>query len=271
MLQASGFSILREVAAIGYHHELYEAVGAGTAYGKMLSALWRESPVPDLADGERLATMASLLHVDATGRPLVAELVESSPLPPAEWLRRYLDAYLVPLLHSFYAHDLVFMPHGENLILVLRDHVVTRVIMKDIGEEIAVLDPAAALPPGVERIRADVPDELRLLSIVTDVFDCVFRFLSALLDEAGLVSCRDFWRVVADCVGDYQTQHPELAERFSRVRPVRRRLRPVLPQPAAAARQPADGRPGRPRERTRPGRTTAEPARRAPGPDRGAD
>ena len=215
VLQASGFSILREVAAIGYHHELYEAVGAGTAYGKMLSALWRESPVPGLADGERLATMASLLHVDPAGRPLVAELVEASPLPPTEWLRRYLDAYLVPLLHSFYAHDLVFMPHGENLILVLRDHVVTRVIMKDIGEEIAVLDPDVVLPPGVERIRADVPHVLRLLSIVTDVFDCVFRFLSALLDEAGLVSCREFWRVVADCVGDYQAQHPELAERFA--------------------------------------------------------
>ncbi len=215
VLQESGFSILREVAAIGYHHELYEAVGAGTPYAKMLSALWRESPVPGLVDGERLATMASLLHVDATGRPLVAELVEASPLPPRAWLRRYLDAYLVPLLHSFYAHDLVFMPHGENLILVLRDHVVTRVIMKDVGEEIAVLDPGAALPPGVERVRADVPPELHVLSIVTDVFDCVLRFLSGLLDEAGLVSAADFWGVVADCVGDYQAQHPELAERFA--------------------------------------------------------
>ena len=33
---------------------------------------------------------------------------------------RYLDAYLAPLLHCFYAHDLAFMPHGENVILVLR-------------------------------------------------------------------------------------------------------------------------------------------------------
>ena len=40
---------------------------------------------------------------------------------PEEWLRRYLDAYLRPLLHCFYAYDLVFMPHGENVILVLRD------------------------------------------------------------------------------------------------------------------------------------------------------
>ena len=37
----------------------------------MVAALWRESPVPRLAPGERLATMASLLHRDADGRALV--------------------------------------------------------------------------------------------------------------------------------------------------------------------------------------------------------
>ena len=67
--------------------------------------------------------MASLLHVDAEGKPLVAALIERSGLAPAEWLRRYFEAYLVPLLHCFYAYDLAFMPHGENVILVLEDGV----------------------------------------------------------------------------------------------------------------------------------------------------
>ena len=42
--------------------------GVSSPHQKMLAALWRESPVPRLADGERLATMASLLHRDAAGR-----------------------------------------------------------------------------------------------------------------------------------------------------------------------------------------------------------
>ena len=125
----------------------------------MLAALWRESPVPGLAPGRRLATMAALLHVHRDGRSLAAALVHGSGLDAQAWLRRYLDAYLVPLLHSFYAHRLAFMPHGENVILVLHDDAVERVIFKDIAEEIVLMDPDADLPPPVQRIRAAIPED----------------------------------------------------------------------------------------------------------------
>ena len=82
---------------MGYHNGYYEAASAkGSPYRKMLSALWRESPLPLLGPGQQLATMASLLHVDADGLPLVSALIERSGLDAPEWLRRYLDAYLVP-------------------------------------------------------------------------------------------------------------------------------------------------------------------------------
>ncbi|WP_422386724.1 IucA/IucC family protein [Kribbella antiqua] len=182
----------------------------------MLSALWRESPVPALEPGERLATMASLLHVDRHGASLAAALIRASGLAPADWFRAYIDVYLIPLLHSFYAYELVFMPHGENLILVLRNSVPTRVIMKDIAEEIAVLSPATPLPPDAERVRAEVPDDEKLLSIFTDVFDCIFRFLSPLLDREGLLAPAEFWSVVASAVRDYQAATPELASAFAK-------------------------------------------------------
>jgi siderophore synthetase component len=178
--------------------------------------LWRESPVPGLEPGERLATMACLLHVDRHGASLAAALIRASGLEPAAWLRAYADAYLIPLVHSFYAYELVFMPHGENLILVLRDAVPTRVIMKDIAEEIAVMDPATPLPAEAERVRAEVPEDEKLLSIFTDIFDCIFRFLSPLLDREGLLTPSEFWTVVASAVRDYQAATPELAEAFAK-------------------------------------------------------
>jgi len=91
---------------------------------------------------------------------------------------------------------------------------VRRVLFKDIAEEIAVLDPGTPLPPRAERIRAEVPDELRVLSIFTDVFDCFLRFLAAILDEQGALREADFWSVVADCVNGYQQANPHLAGRF---------------------------------------------------------
>ncbi|MFI0719978.1 IucA/IucC family protein [Streptomyces sp. NPDC021224] len=246
-LRAARFSIIRERAAVGYHHRGYEAATAyGSPYRMMLAALWRESPVPGLAPGETPATMAALLHTDehptgeqptgehpddgthdGTGdgtRPhrtdsFAAALVERSGLPPARWLRGYLDAYLVPVLHSLYAYGLAYMPHGENVILVLGADggTVERVVFKDIAEEIMVMDRDLPLPPAAERIRAaNVPDEELVLAVFTDVFDCFLRFLSAILHTRGVLDETAFWRTVAACVTDYQRAHPHLAGRFAR-------------------------------------------------------
>ncbi|MCQ9183066.1 IucA/IucC family siderophore biosynthesis protein [Streptomyces sp. IBSBF 2953] len=215
VLRSTGLSIIRERAAVGYRHLEYEAAtDRYSPYRKMLAALWRESPVPALREGESLATMASLIHVDHEGRSVAGALIERSGLAPAEWLRAYLQAYYTPLLHSFYAYDLVFMPHGENTILVLKDGVVQRAVYKDIAEEIAVMDPDAVLPPEVRRIRVDVPEDKRLLSIFTDVFDCFFRFLAADLACEGVLEEEGFWRTVAEVTRAYQEANPELADRF---------------------------------------------------------
>ncbi|MEU9649053.1 IucA/IucC family siderophore biosynthesis protein [Streptomyces sp. NPDC048110] len=217
VLKETGLSIIRERAAVGYRHLEYEkATDRYSPYRKMLAALWRESPVPSLQEGETLATMASLVHVDHEGASFAGALIERSGLAPTEWLRHYLRAYYVPLLHSFYAYDLVYMPHGENVILVLADGMVRRAIYKDIAEEIAVMDPDAVLPPEVSRIAVDVPDDKKLLSIFTDVFDCFFRFLAANLAEEGIVAEDAFWRTVAEVTREYQESVPELAGKFER-------------------------------------------------------
>ncbi|QJT01897.1 IucA/IucC family siderophore biosynthesis protein [Streptomyces asoensis] len=215
VLRSTGLSIIRERAAVGYRHLEYEAAtDRYSPYRKMLAALWRESPVPTLRDGESLATMASLVHVDHEGSSVAGVLIEQSGLTPTEWLRGYLQAYYTPLLHSFYAYDLVFMPHGENTILVLKDGAVQRAIYKDIAEEIAVMDPDAVLPPEVRRIRVEVPEDKKLLSIFTDVFDCFFRFLAAGLATEGILEEDDFWRTVAEVTRAYQEANPELADKF---------------------------------------------------------
>jgi siderophore synthetase component len=61
-----------------------------------------------------------------------------------------------------------------------------------------------------------VPEELRALSVFTDVFDCFLRFLGAILHSAGVLDETAFWRTVAECTTAYQDAHPELAPAFAR-------------------------------------------------------
>ena len=66
----------------------------------------------------------------------------------------------------------------------------------------------------LERLRVDVPEDRKLLSIFTDVFDCFFRFLAANLAAEGILEEDDFWRTVAEVTRDYQRSVPGLADKF---------------------------------------------------------
>lgn len=205
-------ALLREIAAVGYRNPQFEtATDTSAPQRKMLAALWRESPINMLGPGEKLATMASLLHVDASGKSFAGALIRSSELHPADWLTSYLDAYLVPLVHCLSAYDLVFMPHGENVILILENGAVKKVLLKDLGEEIAVLSDRVELPEEIRRVRTGGDP---VLSVFTDVFDSFFRFLAPLLDSEGLLPEQEFWAIVAARLLNYRAKHPDFAQKF---------------------------------------------------------
>lgn len=216
-LQKKGFTLLKEIATVGYTNGyIEEAIKVDSPYKKMLSTLWRESPMDKIAPGERIMTMASLLHIDTKGTSLLSELIKDSPLDTKEWLNSYLQCYLSPLLHCFYYHDMRFMPHGENLILVFRDNVPVRAIMKDIGEEVAVVNQQKELPEIVKRIIIPVPEDLKILSIFTQIFDSFFRYLNHVLVEHINLPEEDFWSLVAECITEYQSEYPELEDKFKK-------------------------------------------------------
>ena len=214
-LQENGFSILREIAAIGYRNPNYEnELVSDNPYKKMLAGLWRESPVNKIDKNQRLMTMASLLHIDTRGEALLVALIESSHLDTKQWLAAYLNTYLTPLLHCYFKYSLVYMPHGENVILVLENNVPVRIFMKDIGEEICLLNSDLQLPDAVSRISVNVPKEHEVLSFFTDIFDGFFRYLSALLFECDGFPPEEFWKIVATCIRNYQDAHPEYIDKY---------------------------------------------------------
>lgn len=215
-LQQKGFTLLGEVATLGYRNFLYEPLGRSIPHNKMLSTLWRESPIPKLSKNQKIMTMAALLHVDQSGNSFVRELIKESGISAKLWIKSYLDAYLSPLLHCFYQHEMVFMPHGENLILVLENHIPVKAIMKDITEEVMVFNGEIPLPEKVKRIHIDMKEPLKILCIFNDVFQFYFRFLSAILSESKTLSEEDFWSCVADCIIQYQEEQPHLKKQFEK-------------------------------------------------------
>lgn len=215
-LNTTGFTMLGEVATVGFENTYYSSLGKSNAHNKMLSALWRESPLSKINDNQKLLTMAALLHKDKSGKSLLVALITASAVSPEEWLAHYLYAYLSPLLHCFYKYELVFMPHGENVIMVIEEGLPVHILMKDITEEVIVFNTDLELPDAVKRLCVKTDDKMKVLSLFTDVFDSFFRFMAAILEEHLEFSENIFWKLVAECIKYYQEKHPEFKDKYNR-------------------------------------------------------
>lgn len=221
-LRASGMVVLGEVASATVRGHVFDDIpDAPYRYHELLGALWREPVRRSLRPGERARTMASLLHVGADGRALVAELVARSGLDPEEWLDRLFHALLPPLLHWLYRYGVAFCPHGENTVLVFDgQEVPVRIAIKDLAEDVNLLpEPLpeqGRLPPAVDAVLLRWgPHDLRH-SILSAVLAGHLRFLARLVDAQLGVPERRFWRLVRGVVDEHHRAVPELAARVAR-------------------------------------------------------
>jgi siderophore synthetase component len=216
-LQATGLGLLTEVASVVVRHEAYEALpDAPYRYGELLGAVWRTPVSALLREGERARSMASLLHVDRSGRSLLGELVERSGLPPRAWLERLYDALLPGLLHCLVHHGVAFCPHGENTVLVFVDDVPVRALVKDFAEDVTLLPGRdyPGLSPRADAVLVRWPASEMAHSILSAVLAGHVRFLAPLAEDHLGVPEAQVWDVVRDALLRWRALHPEHTEAF---------------------------------------------------------
>ncbi len=218
-LQSLGLVLLGEVATVSYTHPYYHSIiDPPYQYREFLGVLWRESAEKYLQPGERIITMASLLYVDDDGNSLAGELAKRSGLTLEAWLQAYLHVYLKPLLQIYYQHSLCVTPHGENIMLVLKNDVPVRIIIKDFVDDIVLTEEAKEKLPKdlAEGMIASSNRENIPLFILLGVFDAFFRYLSNVLHTYAGYNESDFWQQVYDVIVEYQSAHPALKHKFEK-------------------------------------------------------
>lgn len=219
-LKNMGVVLLGEVVSVSYKHPGYsKIVNPPYQYNEFLGAMWRESPVNFLKPGENLMTMAALLYVDDQGKSLVQELIEKSALSTEQWLKAYMTAYLKPVLQIYYQHSLCIDPHGQNVILILKDYVPTRIALQDFVGDILINEEGKKKLPQEfidNMFNASPNPENAPLVILIAVFDAFFRYLSDVLITTADYSEVSFWNCVYDIITEYQEEHPELQDMFKK-------------------------------------------------------
>ncbi|SFL69665.1 Siderophore synthetase component [Gracilibacillus orientalis] len=208
-----------EVASINYDHPYYKKLqGAPYQYLEMLGVIWRQSIYSFLDEGESAITLASLLYVDHNEKPFVSSLIERSGLTAEEWIDRLFQVMLPPLLHYLFKYGVVFSPHGQNTVLVLKGHTPHRLAIKDFVDDVNVSDEPLpelkSLPEELKPVLRSEPAEGLCQFIFTGLFVCHLRYLSDILDVYYYYDEEKFWSQLRQSIVDYQKRFPEFQERF---------------------------------------------------------
>jgi siderophore synthetase component len=199
---------------------LARADGYGT-----LACIWRESLHPRLDPGEQAVPFNGLTARERDGTPLVDGWVRALGL--AAWVARVVEISAVPLLHLLCRHGIALEAHAQNMVLLHRDGVPTRVALKDFHDGVRFARSQLAAPELCPQL-APTPahHQNRNSFLETDDLDLVADFLldafffinigelGIFLADAYDLAERDFWAIVSDVVAAYQRRFPELADRF---------------------------------------------------------
>lgn len=211
--------LLGEVATMNVDHPVFSEVdGVPYQYQELLGAVWRESIHKELGTGEHAITLAALLHVDHEDTPFVSKLIEKSGLTAEEWVKRLMHALLPPLVHFMYQYGTVFSPHGQNTVLVLKDSIPERTIMKDFVDDVNISDrplpELGALSDNLKAVlRTEAPEGLTQF-ILTGLFICHFRYLADILEDYEGLPESGFWQMAREEILAYQERFPHLSDRF---------------------------------------------------------
>ncbi|EME1741633.1 aerobactin synthase IucC [Cronobacter sakazakii] len=219
-LLALGAQILGEPAAGYVTHTGYAALKtAPYRYQEMFGVIWRENPSCWLRPSEQAVLMAALMETDNAGRPLIDAWIARSGLSAEAWLAQLFRVVVIPFYHLLCRYGVALIAHGQNVTLVMKDHVPQRILLKDFQGDMRLVDETfpemESLPEPVKAVTARLSADYIIHDLQTGHFVTVLRFVSRLTEQCG-VSENRFYRLLADVLQDYMAAHPEMAARFAR-------------------------------------------------------
>ena len=220
-LKQSGVAFLGEVATLTIHQPCFDQIeGAPYQFKELFGCLWRESVDPVIGTGEQALSQAALLHRDINGQSILAVLIQASGLSPLQWLKRFAEVSVTPLLICLYKYGLAFSPHGENTMLIHANGVPQKMVLKDFIDDINLVDedfPELASLPIEGQILLRHPAHELSHFIFTGLFMVHYRYIcNVFLQDYPEHSEVEFWQTISLVIDTFHQAHPELAERIEK-------------------------------------------------------
>ncbi|WP_299773723.1 IucA/IucC family siderophore biosynthesis protein [uncultured Tateyamaria sp.] len=212
--------VLRE--ALGHwaaHPTLSDCPDAPYRHHEMLGAIWRENADAKTSPNQKAVLAAALFHQGACGTPLAQAYANAAGLSIAVWLEALFKVTVVPLWHMLCRYGVGFIAHGQNITVILENHIPVGMALKDFQGDLDLVDQdfpeMEGLDPEIRALLPRKPPAYIIHDIQTAHFVTVLRFLSMALARTAQIEESRFYDILGDVLLDYKTSHLELAERHN--------------------------------------------------------
>ncbi|MEJ6393131.1 IucA/IucC family protein [Gymnodinialimonas sp. 2305UL16-5] len=210
--------ILRE--ALGHwvaHPILSDCPDAPYRHHEMLGAIWRENACAKAGPQRQAVMAAALFHHGLCGTPLAQAYAEAAGVGIEHWLEALFKVTVVPLWHMLCSYGVGFIAHGQNITIILDNHMPVAMALKDFQGDLDLVDQdfpeMSGLDPAIRDLLPRKPPAYIIHDIQTAHFVTVLRFLSASLARAGQIDEGQFYGILQNVLIQYKNAHPALSER----------------------------------------------------------
>ncbi|MFC4766595.1 IucA/IucC family protein [Effusibacillus consociatus] len=220
--------LLGEVAGISYDRPARSDLVQPSIYG-VLGCIWRESLHSYLEKDEEAVPFNGLCSVDLDGRPFIEPWVREAGLE--NWLKKLFEVSILPIVHLLYAHGIALESHAQNMVLIHKKGIPSRLGLKDFHDGIRFSKAHLTAPEKCPDLLATPEYHARVnrnsfietddLALVRDFMHDAFFFINLgelalfLADHYGYEENR-FWSLASEVIKTYQQRFPELKDRFKR-------------------------------------------------------
>ncbi|MGC5327705.1 IucA/IucC family protein [Brevibacillus sp. SYSU BS000544] len=215
---------LKEVLGVYFADDQLPEVTQESMYGS-LGAIWRENIQHYLTSDEVAVPYTALYHVGADGIPFIDPWIQEFGWK--NWLSQVLQVSILPLVHLLFAHGIALESHAQNMVLIHRGGIPTRVALRDFPGGIRYYTGEFADKTSQPHLKAPPAFHSNVISSmateqaseVTDfLHDAFFHInlseFSMFLEEYYGISEKAFWTIAAETITSYQKQFPELQYLF---------------------------------------------------------
>lgn len=197
--------VLKEVGAVSVKKSVYESiVNCSYRYKELLGCIWRESVDSKLLEDESAIPTAALFF-KTSGKSFIESLVAKSSLDIESWMIKYFEVIVLPLYHLQVKHGLGLVSHGQNIILVLRNNIPSKLIIKDFHGDLRIANNSIHKESREFQVLDQLAPEYLIHDLITGHFVTVLRYISRILKDSNLIDEIKFYDLLGSVVNKFNS------------------------------------------------------------------